>query len=396
MRIRKRIRLLFLLGFSVAFAAAMLAAQPKAKTAANKKATASTKAKAAPAKAAPTAVAKKAAPRKQPRRVRSPWSEPTFADSTAGDDISGEDLTVRRAAVQALGPYNGSVVAVDPLTGRVLTMVNQKVALQSGFQPCSTVKLPVAVAGLIEGVIERDTPVRVQADKRLTLTEALARSDNPFFATLGTKLGFARFSYYARLLGFGERAGLGIEGERLGAFPQTPPAGTPVGLMASFGTGIALTPLQLAAMLSTFSNGGTLYYLQYPRSLEEVRDFRPKVKRQLAIGQWVADIRPGMMAAVEYGTARRANYDATEPVFGKTGTCTDNRTHLGWFGSFNLVGRNRLVVVVLLTGGQGVSGPAAAEIAGNMYKRLSQESFFAGARDLPSTALASVASCCVR
>jgi cell division protein FtsI/penicillin-binding protein 2 len=374
--------------------AATFAAQPKAKTSAAKKApaAASTKAKAAPT----PVVAKRAAPKKRVRRVYSPWSEPTFADSTSGDDISGEDLTVRRAAVQALGPYNGSVVAVDPLTGRVLTMVNQKVALQSGFQPCSTVKLPVAMAGLIEGVIERDTLVRVQGAKRLTLTEALARSDNPFFAMLGTKLGFARFSYYARLLGLGEKAGLGIEGERIGAFPQTPPAGTPVGLMTSFGTGIALTPLQLAAMLSAFSNGGTLYYLQYPRSLEEMRDFRPKVKRQLAIGQWVADVKPGMMAAVEYGTARRANYDASEPVFGKTGTCTDNRTHLGWFGSFNLVGRNRLVVVVLLTGGQGVSGPAAAEIAGNMYKRLSQESFFAGVRDLPPTALASIASCCAR
>ncbi|MFB3777526.1 MAG: penicillin-binding transpeptidase domain-containing protein [Bryobacteraceae bacterium] len=397
MRIRKRFGLLVFLGFSVTFATATFAAQPKAKTSAKRQtAAASAKAKAAPAKAAPTTVAKKATPKKRPRRVYSPWNEPTFADSTAGDDISGEDLTVRRAAVQALGPYNGSVVAVDPLTGRILTMVNQKVAFQSGFQPCSTVKLPVAVAGLIEGVIERDTPVRVQGTTRLTLTEALARSNNPFFAMLGTKLGFARFSYYARLLGLGEKAGLGIDGERPGAFPQAPPAGTPVGLMTSFGTGISLTPLQLAAMLSAFSNGGTLYYLQYPRSLEEVRDFRPRVKRQLAIGQWVADIKPGMMAAVEYGTARRANYDPAEPVFGKTGTCTDNRTHLGWFGSFNLVGRNPLVVVVLLTGGRGVSGPAAAEIAGNMYKRLSQESFFAGVRDLSPTALASVASCCTQ
>jgi penicillin-binding protein 2 len=392
MRTQKCFGLLILLSLFVALAAAVPSTKGKTKTTVKTKPS-------VPATAAKKTVAtasKKAAPKKRPRRVYSPWSEPTFADSTAGDEIGGEDLTVRRAAVLALGPYNGSVVAVDPLTGRILTMVNQKVALQSGFQPCSTVKLPVAMAGLIEGVIERDTLVRVQGATRLTLTEALARSNNPFFAMLGTKLGFARFSYYARLLGLGEKAGLGIDGERPGAFPRTPPPGTPVGVMTSFGEGIALTPLQLAAMLSAFSNGGTLYYLQYPRSLEEIRDFLPRVKRRLAIGQWVADIKPGMMAAVEYGTARRANYDATEPVFGKTGTCTDNRTHLGWFGSFNLVGRNRLVVVVLLTGGRGVSGPAAAEIAGNMYKRLSQESFFAGVRDDSATALASVQSCCSR
>jgi cell division protein FtsI/penicillin-binding protein 2 len=285
---------------------------------------------------------------------------------------------------------------VDPLSGRILTMVNQKLALEGGFQPCSTVKLPVAMAGLIEGIIERDTVVRVQGATRLTLTEALARSNNPFFAILGNKLGFSRFSYYARLLGLGEKAGLDIEGERPGTFPKEPPRGTPVGLMTSFGSGISLTPLQLAAMLCTFSNGGTLYYLQYPHSLDELRRFVPRVKRRLDIGRWLDDIKPGMMAAVEYGTARRANYDPAEPVLGKTGTCTDNRTHLGWFGSFNDVGRNKLVVVVLLTGGRGVSGSAAAEIAGNMYKRLSQESFFAEDRRSSPLTLLSTQSCCVR
>jgi len=328
--------------------------------------------------------------------VYSPWSEPTFADSTVGDDITGEDLTVRRAAVQALGRYNGAVVAVDPLTGRILTMVNQKLALQSGFQPCSTVKLPVAMAGLIEGIIERNTLVRVQGAARLNLTEALAHSNNSFFAMLGTKLGFERFSYYARMLGLGEKAGLNIEGEHPGVFPKEPPRGTPVGMMTSFGEGIALTPLELAAMLGSFSNGGTLYYLQYPHSLEEVRDFVPRVKRRLDIGRWLPDIKSGMMGAVEYGTARRANYDPNEPVLGKTGTCTDRRTHLGWFGSFNAVGRNKLVVVVLLTGGSGVSGPAAAQIAGIMYKHLSQEDFFAEGWKFSPLALLSTQSCCAQ
>src|SRR5579864_7232476 len=46
-----------------------------------------------------------------------PWTEPTYADSTVGDNVDGENLVVRRAAVEALGPYNGSVVVVDPGTG---------------------------------------------------------------------------------------------------------------------------------------------------------------------------------------------------------------------------------------------------------------------------------------
>ena len=50
-----------------------------------------------------------------------PWTSPTYADSTNGDNIDGEDLDIRRAAVDALGQYNGSVVVVDPGTGRILT-----------------------------------------------------------------------------------------------------------------------------------------------------------------------------------------------------------------------------------------------------------------------------------
>src|SRR5258708_30432296 len=91
------------------------------------------------------------------RAVRSEWDEPTYADSTAGDNVDGEDLDVRRAAVESLGPLNGSVVVSDPNTGRILAMVNQKLALSDGYQPCSTVKVPVAFAALSEGLVDRIT-----------------------------------------------------------------------------------------------------------------------------------------------------------------------------------------------------------------------------------------------
>jgi cell division protein FtsI/penicillin-binding protein 2 len=387
-----------ILGAGLLAAASQATTAKKITTAAVKKKTTTAAVKkkittAAVKKKTTTTAVKKTTPAKRVVRTRpSQWSEPTFADSTIGDDLEGENLAVRRAAVEALGRYNGSVVVVDPNTGRVLSMVNQRVALGGAFQPCSTIKLPVAMAALAEGIINRDTVLRV-ANKRLTLTEALARSDNPFFASLGVKLGFERFRFYARLLGLGEKAGLGIEGEQPGVFPDSP-AGFGVGLMSSYGEGIALTPLQLASLVSSFANGGTLYYLQYPRTNEELLSFVPRVKRHLDIEPWLSEIKPGMMAAVEYGTARRANFDPAEPVLGKTGTCTDNRTHLGWFGSFNDAGPNKLVVVVLLTGGRGVSGAAAAEIAGDTYRRLSREDFFAAAREYTPSALISTQSCC--
>jgi cell division protein FtsI/penicillin-binding protein 2 len=177
----------------------------------------------------------------------------------------------------------------------------------------------------------------------------------------------------------GEKALLDDPSEQPGRLPEAPPANGGMAMMTSFGEGILLTPLQLAATLSAVANGGTLYWLQYPKSQEEADRLVPRIKRRLPIQQVIPELTPGMLGAVEFGTARRAAYDPNEPIFGKTGTCTDRQspTHLGWFGSFNDVGNKKLVVVVLLTGGRPVSGPVASGIAGQIYRTLSQEQFFA-------------------
>jgi len=321
-----------------------------------------------------------------------PWTEPTFADSTAGDNVDGEDLDVRRAAVEALGPYNGSVVVVDPTNGRILSMVNQKLALSSGFQPCSTIKVTIALAGLSEKVVGADG--KLFRHGGFNMTQALAHSNNFYFATLGTKLGFDKVSYYAHLFGYGEKAGLNIPGESAGHFPSEPPANGGVGMLSSFGEEISQTPLQLAALMSAMANGGTLYYLQYPRSAQEVSDFVPRVKRQLDIKNLIPEVKPGMLAAVEYGTARRAQQD--EPIAGKTGTCTDSHTHLGWFGSFNDNGGHKLVVVVLLTGGRPAIGPLAAGVAGEVYHNLQERNYFAAQHPLTPATLISTQICCAR
>jgi cell division protein FtsI/penicillin-binding protein 2 len=320
-----------------------------------------------------------------------PWTEPTYADSTNGDNVDGEDLDIRRAAVEALGQYNGSVVVVDPTTGRVLSMVNQRLALSSGFQPCSTIKVSVALAALNEKVIEPDTRLKL-GSARMDLTYALAHSNNYFFATLGQKLGFDKVSYYAHLFGYGEKAGLNIPGEQPGRFPSASPANGGVGMLSSFGEEISQTPLQLAALMSAVANGGTLYYLQYPRNAQEVANFVPRVKRNLEIQGLIPDLKPGMRGAVEFGTAHRARQD--DPIAGKTGTCSDNHAHLGWFGSFNDIGNRKLVVVVLLTGGRPVSGPVAAGIAGDLYKRLDEKKYFASTQPITPATLVSSQICC--
>lgn len=333
-----------------------------------------------------TATKKKAA---KQRVVRSPWKVPNYADSDAGDISDGDDPIARQAAVEALGKLNGAVVVTDADTGRVLTVVGQKAAYSHGYQPCSTIKVPVALAALSESVVDRLTQIRIYGNTKIAMTEALARSNNQYFASLGEKLGFERMSFYARLYGLGEKASLNIEAEEPGLLPsKTPSSG--MGMMTSFGDGITLTPLEYAALMGAMANGGTLYYLQYPKSQEEAEGLVPRVKRKLDIEHLVNDVKPGMMGAVEYGTARRVGFNADAPVYGKTGTCTDTRTptHLGWFGSFTEIGHEHVSVVVMLTGGSAVSGSSASSVGGQVYRNLLNMNYYAHQRDGEKVVLA--------
>jgi penicillin-binding protein 2 len=312
----------------------------------------------------------------------------TDTDLTQGDVTAGEDPVVREAAIAALGNMNGTVVAIDPSNGRILAMVNQKLALSSGAEPCSTIKVSVALAALEEGIITKDTPVNLGGSYHLNLTEALAHSNNMYFETLGRRLGFERVRHYANEFGLGELAGYNIPGEQLGVYPDQPLPDDKggVGRMCSFGESVSMTPLQLGALVSSIANGGTLYYLQHPTTPDQVLNFQPRVKRTLDIAKIIPEIQDGMQAAVQYGTARslRANFNQF-PVMGKTGTCSDNGTRFGWFASYADTQYGRIVTVIFLEGGRPTFGPKAAELTGFFYRNLWDHSYFAAKQPAEQT-----------
>ena len=313
-------------------------------------------------------------------RYQEHFSASSYADNlTLGDVVEGEDPLVRAAAIEALGNMNGTAIAIDPSTGRILAMVNQKLALSRGAEPCSTIKLTVALAALEEGIVNKDTPVNLGGHYHLTLTEALAHSNNLYFETLGRQLGFERVKHYANEFGLGELAGYQIQGEQLGTYPDEvlPASLGGVGRMCSFGESVSMTPLQLGALVSAIANGGTLYYLQHPETAVDVATFEPKVKRVLDIAPLIPEISVGMQGAVQYGTARslRANFSQF-PVMGKTGTCSNNGTRFGWFGSFADTPKGRIVTVFFLEGGRPTFGPKAAELTGEFYRALWDKDYF--------------------
>src|ERR1700751_1586298 len=105
-------------------------------------------------------------------------------DPTLGDIAANDDPIVRAAAIEALGRYNGSVVAVDPNTGRILTVVNQKLAYSDGAIPCYTTNPAIALPAFEETVIPRNTILKVGRRKYMNLADAMAHSNNQLFEEL--------------------------------------------------------------------------------------------------------------------------------------------------------------------------------------------------------------------
>ena len=284
----------------------------------------------------------------------------------AKDDVTGEDPEVRRVAVNALGNHAGTVVVMDPMTGRVYSVVNQEWALHRGFKPCSTIKLVTGVAGLSENAI----PLVDTANDgfRLDLTSALAHSDNPFFQQVGTRIGPDKMVNYAKELGLGEKTGINMPLEFPGKLPDMKP-GVVERRMFSHADGFQVTPLQLGTLVSAMANGGRLLTPQVPHSVKEQNKMAPKVRRVLPISSdvWQRMV-PGMVGAVNYGTGQRA-YDPTQTVAGKTGTCIGDNGWVGLFTSYAPLANPRLAVVVIAEGTDGRRHFPVA-VAGEIYRQL--------------------------
>jgi penicillin-binding protein 2 len=290
----------------------------------------------------------------------------------ARDETTGEDLEVRRAAVEALGDKAGTVVVMNPKTGQVYTVVNQDWGLRRGYKPCSTVKLVTGLAGLSEHVIDPVQTVNIGTGSfSLDLTDSLAFSNNGYFQRVGGQVGFPKMMEYARKLGLGEPTGINHPFESPGKLPVFK-EGYAVNHMSSHGDDIEVTAIQLARMASAIANGGKLLVPHLPRTPQENVDFKREVKRDIDIPMDnVRRILPGMIGAVNYGTARRAQAPLMT-IAGKTGSCIEQspaRPWLGLFTSFAPVHDPQLAVAVILRGSH-ARGKYASEVAGGVYRRL--------------------------
>ena len=286
------------------------------------------------------------------------------AENILKDNTEGEDLAVRQAAVDALGSRAGTVVVMEAKTGKVLTMVNQDWAIKNSFKPCSTIKLVTGVAGISEGVINSEGGIG-ESTTGQALDNALARSSNPYFQRTGVNFGNEKMIGYAKTLGLGERTGINADGETPGRLPF----GNKNPRIYSHGDDFEVTPLQLAVMVSAIANDGKKVVPQVVKPSTQKAAFKPKFRDEVKVPyQSVQGVRPGMIGAAEWGTARRG----IEPgmgVAGKTGSCIFKGSWIGLFASVAPVESPQYAVVVI-TRGESERGKYAAAIAGNVYRAL--------------------------
>jgi penicillin-binding protein 2 len=281
------------------------------------------------------------------------------------DDTRGEDPEVRRVAVNALGFHAGTVVVMDPMSGKIYSIVNQEWALRRGFKPCSTIKLVTGVAGLEEKMISPFENTNISDRYRLDLTDALAYSNNTYFQHIGGKVGFDKMMGYAKEMGLGERTGVNAPNEYSGRLPAEK-TGFALNRMSSHGDDFEVTALQLGTLVSSMANGGKILVPYIPKTPQESK---AKLRRQIDISaDNLRRMVPGMVGAVNYGSGKKA-YDPLQTVAGKTGTCIGQGSWVGLFTSYAPLANPRLAVVVI-TRGSDARKHFPAAVAGRIYRDL--------------------------
>ena len=360
------------------------------------------------------------------------------------------DIDLQKTAYDALDSFNGAVVAIDIKTGGVLTFVsrpgfdpnpfvvgianeayqalqvseNQPLynrALRGLYPPGSTIKPFIALAGLeyeaispqqkllcpgyyqLPGVSHRYRDWKKGGHGAVDLSRAITESCDVYFYRLASILGIDRMHSFLQKMGFGEKSGIDLIGEKAGLLPSREwkqeqknqtwyPGET---LITGIGQGYhQVTPLQLARATATLANKGkvvTPFLVDKMVSAQGTRPgpTLPNVTLPLNPDN-VNKVIEGMVNVVHsaHGTAKGINTNIDYQIAGKTGTAqvlgikqnakyNENaidfkfRDHALFIAFAPAADPKIAIAVVVENGGHG--GSVAAPIAGLVIKQFLQE-----------------------
>jgi len=291
------------------------------------------------------------------------------------------DKDLQMLAERSLKNGVGAIVAMNPMSGEVLTMASspsfnpndfakgmdekgwkqlisnlrfplQNRVISGQYPPGSLFKIVVAIAGLEEGVIDPDEKIfcggsysfrgRLYRDWKkgghgyINLHRALVESCDVYFYTMGQKIGIDTIATYAKRLGFGSKTHLQLGDEKEGLIPNRAwklrrwhvPWQEGETLSVSVGQSfVLLTPIQIARFVSALFNGGVLFKPQVTKWIEKENKernfkFKPNSLRRWSIKKENMElIKKALVGVVNepHGTGKRAKLEQIR-VAGKTGT----------------------------------------------------------------------------
>jgi penicillin-binding protein 2 len=376
--------------------------------------------------------------------------ETIWSPAEPGEDVTLTiDLDIQKAADQALDSVredvHGAIVVMDVRNGDVLAMasspsfnpnhfiqrpapdvwanewerwtnqdleVQMNHAMQGEYAPGSIFKIVVGMAALEAGLDPKEiytSPGYVPVPGRKPMGDtapagdydfdrALARSCNYYFVTVvtnGLKSGMLqRIVALGNRLHLGERTGVVPRQEDRGYFPDeddTYSRAWRLGNTANLCIGqdkVAVTPLQIAVLISAVANGGKVLYPRLVSSITPYGGDQPsqtfpagRVRDTLGVSQRTLNIvHEAMETDVEgpEGTGREAAVPGLN-IAGKTGTAEveknghkDKGAKITWFASFGPVENPRYAVVVMVVSGAS-GGLTCAPLAHQVYLAIQQK-----------------------
>lgn len=261
-----------------------------------------------------------------------------------------------REAVEKYQAKEGTVVISDPKTGNILAMASypnynpaffnefedkiyKNPAIAEPYEPGSTFKVITIAAALDLSLISPTDKCPVCSGPRQiggyeistwnkkyypdsTITEIIQHSDNVGMSYVAEKLGLDKFHAYITKFGFGQKTGIDLQEEATG-FIRDKKDWYPIDLVtASFGQGIAVTPIQIVQAVGTIANGGKLHVPSLVSRISDegrIEEIKREKEKQIISPKTAVQVTEMMVNAVEKGEAQAFKPKGYR-IAGKTGT----------------------------------------------------------------------------
>jgi cell division protein FtsI (penicillin-binding protein 3) len=316
-----------------------------------------------------------------------------------------------RIGVEENRAAGGTAVVMDPQTGEILALANwptfnpnayrdavkgaqRNRAVQDIYEPGSTFKIVTASAALEEAIVKPDDPIDVSAGRIrfgsrvinddhpegvLSFADVIVKSSNVGAIKVGLQLGPDRLGAYTSRFGFGRRMSPDFPGENAGIVWQPEKLNDSALASISMGYQVGVTPLQMAAAISSIANGGELVEPRIVRAVIGEAGRQPvprKVLHRTVSARTSTVLTEIMEQVVERGTGKQAQIDGFT-VAGKTGTAqkvVDRRySHSEYNASFVGFVPSRqpvFAIVVVIDSPHGKNAYYGGTVAAPIWQRI--------------------------